>query len=358
MNRSTWTGVAAVAAGAWAFKRILRELRHMSFRNRVALITGGSRGLGLVLARQLAAEGARLVLLARDGEELQRAVADVAARGAEVLGVPCDVRSQDAVDSAVKRVIDRFGRIDLLINNAGTITVGPVDHMSMEDFNDALAMHLYAPLYAMLAAIPQMRVQGEGRIVNISSIGGKVGVPHLAPYCASKFALVGLSEAIRAELAEDNIHVTAVCPGLMRTGSPNNALFKGRNTEEYTWFALMDANPLLSISAERAARKIVNAARHGDAQLVISMQAKLAVVANNLMPEFSARLMALMSRLLPGVSMIHEQESFTGWQSRSRLAPSALTSLSEKAALRNNEFPPARAVHDQARKTQEESFTS
>ena len=358
MKNKTLTAVAAAAAGVWACKRILREFRHLSFRNRVALITGGSRGLGLVLARQLAAEGAKLVLLARESEELQRAVADVASRGAEVLGVPCDVRSQDAVNGAVRRVIERFGRLDLLINNAGTIMVGPIDHMSIEDFDDALALHLYAPLYTMLAAIPQMRVQGEGRIVNISSIGGRIAVPHLVPYSASKFATWGLSDAMRAELAEDNILVTTVFPGLMRTGSPNNALFKGRNTEEYTWFSLLDANPLLSINAERAANKIISAARHGDAQLIIGIQAKLAVLMNTLMPEMTALAIALMNRMLPGVSMMHEQEAFTGWQSRSKLAPSTLTSLSERAAQRNNQVPPARAVFEQARRTQEASFSS
>lgn len=99
-----------------------------------------------------------------------------------------------------------------------------------------------------------MRRQRGGRIVNVSSVGGKIGVPHLLPYTASKFALTGLSEGLRVELKRERILVTTVCPGLMRTGSPRNALFRGKHKREYAWFAIADSLPLLSISAESAAR--------------------------------------------------------------------------------------------------------
>ncbi|HEV8379610.1 MAG TPA: SDR family NAD(P)-dependent oxidoreductase [Tepidisphaeraceae bacterium] len=337
MKQSTLAATAAFVGGAYLAKRILRSTRAIDFHGRNVLITGGSRGLGLVLARQFAAQGADITLLARDDEELERAVLDVASRGADVLGIPCDITHQKQVQRAIERSIGRHGRLDMLINNAGQIRVGPIDHMSEQDFHDAMAVHFHAPLYTMLAALPHMRVRGEGRIVNISSIGGKIGIPHLVPYCASKFALAGLSESLRAELAEDNILITTVYPGLMRTGSPVNAEFKGRHREEYAWFALMDATPLTSISAVRAARKIVDAARHGDARLVISMQAKIAVMLNELMPEISAQGTALMNRLLPSVSLLQDKESFAGGDSSSKWAPSALTSLSDQAAIENNE---------------------
>lgn len=337
MKQSTLAATAAIAGGAYLAKRIIRAARAIDLQGRNVLITGGSRGLGLVLARQFAAQGADITLLARDGEDLERAVMDIAARGADVLGVPCDVTDQRQVQRAIERSIGRHGRLDVLINNAGQIRVGPIDHMSEQDFHDAMAVHFYAPLYTMMAALPHMRVRRQGRIVNISSIGGKIGVPHLVPYCASKFALAGLSEALRPELAEDNILITTVYPGLMRTGSPVNAEFKGRHREEYAWFALMDATPLTSISAVRAARKIINAARHGDARLIITLQAKLAVALNELMPEISAQGRALMNRLLPGVSMLMDTESFTGCQSTSKWAPSTLTKLSDQAAIENNE---------------------
>ncbi len=138
-------------------------------------------------------------------------------------------------------------------------------------------------------------------------------------------------------MAEDNILITTVYPGLMRTGSPINAEFKGRHREEFAWFALMDATRLTSISAMRAARKIVNATQHGDARLVISMQAKLAVMLNELIPEIAAQGTALMNRLLPAVSQLQDKESFTGCESSSQWAPSRLTKLSDNAALENNE---------------------
>ncbi len=337
MKQSTLAATAAIVGGAFLAKRIARSGRAMDFRGRNVLITGGSRGLGLVLARQFAAEGAHITLLARDGEDLERAVLDIAGRGADVLGIPCDVSDQKQVQRGIERSIGRHGQLDVLINNAGQIRVGPIDHMSEQDFEDAMAVHFYGPLYTMLAALPHMRVRGEGRIVNISSIGGKIGLPHLVPYCASKFALAGLSDALRAELAEDNILVTTVYPGLMRTGAPVNAEFKGRHREEFAWFALMDATPLTSISAVRAARKILNATRYGDARLIISMQAKIAIALNELLPEISAQGTALVNRLLPGVSLLQDKESFTGCQSSSKWAPSALTKLSDKAAVENNE---------------------
>src|SRR5919201_401355 len=237
--------LATAAAGAlFAARALVRAQRAYDVRGKTVLITGGSRGLGLVLARELAREGARIAICARDATELERAREDLAARGADVLAVPCDLTKRAQVEELVNDVRAHFGRIDVLINNAGVIQVGPIDVMTLEDYEEAMRTHYWGPLYAILAVLPQMRQRGEGRIVNISSIGGKVSMPHLLPYNASKFALVGLSEGLRAELAKDGIVVTTVCPGLMRTGSPPNAYFKGQNEKEYAWFAISDALPL------------------------------------------------------------------------------------------------------------------
>jgi short-subunit dehydrogenase len=187
--------------------------------------------------------------------------------------------------------------------------------------------------------LPVMRRQREGRIVNISSIGGKIGVPHLTPYCASKFALTGLSESVRAEVAKDGISVTTVCPGLMRTGSPFNAWFKGRHRDEFTWFAISDSIPVATIAAERAAAQVIDACRHGDAELVISWPAKLAVMANAVLPEAVATAMNFANQLLPGPTGELGDAARSGWQSGSDWAPSKLTTLSERAAERNNELP-------------------
>ncbi len=306
---------------------------------KTVLITGGSRGLGLVLAREFAKEGARLSICARDPGELERARADLASRGAEVFAFPCDVTERAQVNEWVRLSARRFGSVDVLVNNAGVIQVGPVDVMRLEDYEQAMRVHFWGPLYATLAALPEMRRAGGGRVVNVSSIGGKIAVPHLVPYSASKFALAGLSDGLRAELQKENILVTTVFPGLMRTGSPRNATFKGRHRAEYAWFSISDSTPVTAIAAERAARQIVAACRRGDAELVITTQALVAVKFRALFPELTADLAAATNLLLPGArgeGSIGARRA-KGRESESDLSPSWLTALSERAAERNNE---------------------
>lgn len=314
----------------------------MDFRGRIVVITGGSRGLGLLMARQLVEEGAHVTIAARDQEELDRARADLTARGARVHAVVCDVGKRDEAERLIRETLDHHGRIDLLINNAGVMKVGPIDHMDHADFEEAMAVHFWGPLHTTLAAVPAMRQQGGGRIVNISSIGGKIGVPHLTPYCASKFALTGLSDSLRGELAKDDIHVTTVCPGMMRTGSPFNAWFKGNHRDEFTWFAISDSIPVASIDGRRAAAQVLDAARYGDAELVLTLPAKVAVIANAVAPELVASIMATANTsLLPPPADGGGTEAHSGWQSLSDWAPSRLTTLTERAASENNEVPPA-----------------
>jgi short-subunit dehydrogenase len=198
--------------------------------------------------------------------------------------------------------------------------------------------HFWGPLYMILAALPYMRRQGAGRVVNISSIGGKVAVPHLVPYSASKFALAGLSDGFRIELARENIVVTTVCPGLMRTGSPVNAMFKGRRAQEYAWFAISDSLPFTSINAERAGRQIIAACRRGDAELVITVQANIAVMARALAPELFQDAMALVARLLPRPAGAEGDVARRGEESESEWAPSKLTAPTYIAAEQNNEL--------------------
>jgi NAD(P)-dependent dehydrogenase (short-subunit alcohol dehydrogenase family) len=329
--------LAAAGAGALAIARALyRRSKEYDLKGKCVLVTGGSRGLGLVLAREFADEGARVAICARDNRELERAQRDLAARGAEVFAFPCDVTDRAQVAELVEVVTRRFGPVDVLVNNAGVIQVGPLEVMTLEDFEHAMAVHFWGPLYTTLAVLPSMRARRDGRIVNISSIGGRVAVPHLVPYSASKFALAGLSDGLRAELAKDNVLVTTVFPGLMRTGSPRNATFKGRHRDEYAWFSISDALPVTSIQAERAARQIVAACRRGQAELIITTQALLAVKFRALFPEAAADMLALANRLLPGPGGIGRRRA-KGRESESSLAPSLLTTLSDRAALRNNE---------------------
>jgi short-subunit dehydrogenase len=289
---------AGLLLAAWLLVRLIRTRRYL-LKDKVVLITGGSRGLGLAIAREICAQRGKVALLARDPDELNRAKMQLMKEGGEVLTLPCDLLDAAQIHSAIEQSIQCFGKIDILINNAGIIEVGPFDHMKVEDFDRAMRLHLWAPFVLTLQILPQLRKQGGGRIVNISSIGGKIAVPHMAPYSASKFALTGFSDAIRPELSRDKIYVTTVTPGTMRTGSQIHAKFKGDQSAEYKWFDFSSKLPLASISAERAARKILAACRRGQPALVMPLTAYFIIAANAIFPNLTGYLMKIVNAFLP-----------------------------------------------------------
>ncbi len=306
-NAALW--LAAAGAAAWTVRTLARRARRVDFRGRVALVTGGSRGLGLELARQLVDAGARVAICARDEVALSRALADLVGRAADrggratdVLALPCDITIQADVQALVADVERRLGPIDLLVNNAGTIEVGPSEQMVRADFDEAMATNFYGALHTVLAVTPGMRARRAGRVVNIASIGGKISIPHLLPYSASKFALVGLSEGLRSSLAKDGVSVTTVCPGEIRTGSTVHAVFKGDQEAEYRWFATNSSAPLASISTDLIARRILDAAAHGDAELVTPASAWLIAKFHDFAPGLAADLGGLGERTLPAPS--------------------------------------------------------
>jgi NAD(P)-dependent dehydrogenase (short-subunit alcohol dehydrogenase family) len=245
------------------------------------------------------------------------------------------------VDEMVRQVVNRWGAVDLLFNVAGVIEVGPIDAMTPEDFHKSMDTHCWGVLHTTLAVLPTMRGAGWGRIVNIASLGGKRAVPHMLPYAASKFALVGLSTGLRSELAPEGILVTTVCPGLMRTGSPRNATFKGQHRKEYAWFSIGDSLPLVSMNADRAAAQILKACQRGDAEIVLTPLGNVAVGFQALAPNLMAELTTLMQRLLPknGGVFTHPAK---GYESNSLFSPSILTTLGDRAAERNNEMTSTR----------------
>lgn len=296
------TRLAALGAGiglGLAGGAALRGRAETDIRDKVALVTGSSRGFGFVLARALAREGCCLVICARDTHELERARDGLAQQGAEVLAIPCDVAERGQVENMVRQAIARFGRIDILVNNAGIIQVGPYRAMSDDDYRQAMNIIFWGAYNTTMAVLPEMRRRGEGRIVNITSIGGKVSVPHLLPYSAAKFAAVGFSEGLRAEVAREGISVTTIVPGLMRTGSPLNVTIKGRSRWEYLWFALGDSLPFVSMDAERAARQTISAMKHGEAERVLSLPAIMLSRVHGLAPGLTANLLGVVNRLLP-----------------------------------------------------------
>jgi NAD(P)-dependent dehydrogenase (short-subunit alcohol dehydrogenase family) len=338
MSKIGFLGKAALVAGvAYGAREALRRSREMNFAGRVALVTGGSRGLGLILARQLVERGARVGICARDEEELNRAKAELQRRGGDVLAVQCDITVQAQVDEMVRGVIGHFGQLDVLVNNAGVIQVAPMEEMTLADYEEAMQTHFYGPLYATLAALPAMRGRRQGRIVNITSIGGKVPAPHLLPYTASKFAFVGFSEGLRAELVKDNIYVTTVAPGLFRSGSPRNAIFKGRHYEEYAWFATADATPGVSIDPNDLAGRILEAARYGQAELITPLPAKLGAKMHGLFPSLTTELAAIVNQFLPKPGGIGPRRA-RGYESSSGLVPQYAAEINTSAARANNEI--------------------
>ncbi|WP_041934132.1 SDR family NAD(P)-dependent oxidoreductase [Gloeothece verrucosa] len=331
--------ILAAIGTFWVLLTILRwwQESQYNFKDKTVLITGGSRGLGLVMARQLIKQGAILAICARNTAELEAAKSELEETGAKVLTIPCDVTNLSQVQELIETVNNSLGSIDVLINNAGMIQVGPYQTMTLSDYEAAMNVHFWSPLYTTLAVVPSMRKRKTGRIVNISSIGGKISVPHLLPYSASKFALVGLSEGMRSELARDGIIVTTVCPGLMRTGSTENAFFKGHYRAEYTWFSLSDSLPIISMSADAAARQILAAIRRGASEVTLSIPAFIATRFHGLFPGFTSDLLKWVNWLLPAAGGINDEQR-PGKASHSSLSPSALTRLNNQAMRQNNEL--------------------
>ena len=295
-----WPRMALLAGSAagLALAATIRARRsgRYELRGRVAVVTGGSRGLGFLVAEELARAGCRVVICARDPRELALA-RDELSPHTDVLAVTCDVSNPSDVERMLSRAITRFGGIDLLINNASIIQVGPLEATTLQDFQRALDVNFWGTVNATLAVLPHMRRRGDGRIVNIASIGGKVAVPHLLPYDCAKFAVVGFSEGVRAEVARQGISVTTVVPGLMRTGSEKYAQFK--TPGDARWFSVAARLPLLTVSARRAARTIVAAARRRRAEVVIGLPAKLLRLAHDLFPDATLRTLDVSNRLLP-----------------------------------------------------------
>jgi len=287
-----WYGISAVR----------RARRHNYFDGKVVLITGGSRGFGLALATEFAKHGARLILTARNLEELEHArkkllTANLGLLEEDIAIFPCDLTDAEQTRKMIEMATSQFGTIDVLVNNAGIITVGPVENQSLDAFHMAMESNFYTMLHATVAVLPKMLERGDGNIVNITSIGAKLAVPHLLPYSASKFAALGFSQGLHAELRSKGIRVTTVCPGLMRTGSHTHALFTGDRDREYRWFSLGASLPFISTSAKCAARQVVQATASGRTEITITPQALLAATFAQALPGCAAACMRWVNAL-------------------------------------------------------------
>ncbi len=309
----------------------------------LALVVGGSRGLGFAAARQLAERGHRLVLVSRNAEDLERAGQKLRGEGAEVEVLPCDVRDADGIAALVADVETRVGPVEVLLHVAGVIQVGPFASLGREDFREAIDIMLWGPINTALALAPRMTSRGHGRIGVVTSVGGIVAAPHLLPYSTAKFGATGFARGLRSELAGTGVTVTTIEPGLMRTGSHLNAQFVGDQPREFAWFSALDNIPLVSMDADRAASLIVDAVLAGRAVVQPTPMAKLAGRVDALAPRATSLLLAAMTRLLPAAPEGAERERIPGHVAQARMEPKArsrmdrLTTLGRRAAGRLNQ---------------------
>jgi NAD(P)-dependent dehydrogenase (short-subunit alcohol dehydrogenase family) len=338
-----WGTIGLSAAGiVAAFQLHKKAIRtKIDLAGKIVLITG-SRGFGLALAREFGRRGARLALCARNSDELQRACGSLADEGIEAVAFPCDITNESEIGPLLDRVLQRFGRLDILVNNAGDIQVGPLESFEYSDFTHAMDLMFWAPVNLTFAVLPEMKKQSGGYIINITSIGGRVSVPHLLPYSCAKFALVGFSTGLNTELRSAGVHVLTVVPGLMRTGSYLQAEFKGDAKHEFAWFGLLGNLPGFSVAANYAARCVRRALENGQHVCTISLPAKVLVACETLLPNTTRTMLSAANRFLPdageskGAVSGHSLDAMFGGPFH------MFTSLGKRAARRlNEELEPA-----------------
>lgn len=330
-----WKLLAGLAGFA-VVRELLQRRKFIELQGKVVLITGGSRGFGLAMAEEFGNEGAQLVLCARESDELERAQTKLTEMGINnVLTIQCDVTDTAQVQHMIAHATEQFGRIDVLVNDAGIISAGSWNTLTRSDFEESMNIIFWGTYNTTMAVLPQMRERGNGRIVNIASVGGKVSVPHLLSYASAKFAVVGFSEGLHAELAQEGIDVITVAPGLMRTGSQVNAIATGdNNKEEYTLFSLIDTLPISSIDVQRAAKQVVRATKRGDTELIITAAAQILTRLHGAFPGLIIDALALSARFLPKGK---GTERHLGKDSETPISQSFLTTLGQKASQKYNE---------------------
>jgi len=329
-----WKLLAGLA-GFVVVRELLQRRKFIELQGKIVLITGGSRGFGLAMAEEFANEGAKLVLCSRESDELERAQTKLTEAGATVLTIECDVTNVEQVQHMIAQATEHFGHIDVLVNDAGIISAGPWNTLTRSDFEESMNIIFWGTYTTTMAVLPQMRERGNGRVVNIASVGGKVSVPHLLSYASAKFAVVGFSEGLHAELAQEGIDVITVAPGLMRTGSQANAIVTGdKNKEEYTLFSLIDTLPGSSIDVQRAAKQVVRATKRGDTELIITVSAQILARLHGAFPGLITDILTLSARFLPKGK---GTERHLGKESETPISQSFLTTLGQKASQEYNE---------------------
>jgi NAD(P)-dependent dehydrogenase (short-subunit alcohol dehydrogenase family) len=303
MRQSTIFSLAGVAAAAVFASMLSRRARRLDLRGRVAVVTGGGRGLGLAITRELLARGCRVAICSRDGAVIERSVTALRARGFEVFGMACDASSPEQVQRFVQAVLERYGKIDLLVNNAGQCFVGPAAELSPSDMEKALRNIFWVQYHPTLAVLPHMRSRLFGRIANVTSFGGIVPVPHQSAYVAGKYAATGWSRTLATELRKDGVLVSTITPPPLRDGAPLYVHFNGDVEGEFKWFTWALTSHLTSATAEATARVVVDALAHGDRERAVTFSSWLFSRAYGLAPNLVSRVLARIDRAMPPTRM-------------------------------------------------------
>ncbi len=189
----------------------------MKLQNKVAIITGAGSGIGKSTALIFAKEGAKVVVANRREDKGQNTVDEIKKQGGEAMFIKTDVSNWDDVSNMVEKVVESYGKVDILINNAGVLRMGPLTEVNEDDWNYVLNINLKGVFYTMKKIIPLMIKQGKGKIINIASIAGLVGFEQIGPYCASKGGVIALTREAALEYAKNKININCIAPGVIRT---------------------------------------------------------------------------------------------------------------------------------------------
>lgn len=239
-----------------------------AFRDRVAVITGGAGGIGMAMARAFAARGAKLVLADLDDAALERAAAELGAAGADVLPVRTDVTAPESVEALAASAAERFGGVHVVCNNAGVATFGEIRRASHRDWVYTMNVNFWGVVHGVETFVPRLIDQGQGgHLVNTASMAGLVGMQWLGIYCASKFAVVGLSESLHRELAPHGIGVSVLCPMVVDTRiNENSARMRPPELRNEDEGPIPPAGALVGgvVAAEEVARRVVRGIDRGD----------------------------------------------------------------------------------------------
>lgn len=257
----------------------------------IALITGASQGIGKATALLFAKNGYDLIITARTKEPLENVAREIESLGRQVLAIPIDVSDRKSVETLVNSGLERFGQIDVLVNNAGICMKAPMAKTTIEDWEKIININLWGYIYTINALLPHFLARKQGNIINVGSFGGKVPLPKMTAYCTTKHAITGLTETLRLELEPQGIHVSGIHPSVTATEFVERTVFKDSDPEQMKRFL---SSPLAS-SAEDVAKIIFKAVKHPQAQVVVG-SAKIPTLLNRFFPSLTQQMLKLANK--------------------------------------------------------------